>query len=67
MYINIEEITPYIAFVDDDGSGVLAGDLMLGPPFERIIPISNYLDTKPSSIIVEETDINLEYELDIDW
>lgn len=65
--INLEQLTPYIAFVDDDGEGNLAGDLMLGPPFERLIPISDYLNSQPSSIIIEETDINLYYELGIDW
>lgn len=66
LYINIEELRPYIAFADDDGGG-LVGDLMLGPPFERVIPFSDYIITKPPSILIEETNINLEYELDIDW
>tara|TARA_R110002096_G_scaffold436089_1_gene667228 strand:- start:6792 stop:7598 length:807 start_codon:yes stop_codon:yes gene_type:complete len=69
LYINIEQLTPYIAFIDDDGDPVLAGlgDLMLGPPFERVIPIADYINTKPNTIVAEEPNINLEYELTLDW
>lgn len=66
LYINIEELTPYVAFADDDGGNV-SQDLMLGPPFEYIIPIVNYKNTKPSYILVKETNINLEYELGLGW
>ncbi len=66
LYINIEQLTPYIAFGDDDG-GNIGQDLMLGPPFERVIPISDYINTKPNTILVEEVNINLEYEIGIDW
>ncbi|WP_054851348.1 hypothetical protein [Olleya sp. ITB9] len=67
LYINPELVTPYIAFADDDGDGTLAGDLMLGPPFESIILLSNYTDTQPSSVTIQETNINLEYVIGLDW
>ncbi len=66
VFINIDQLTPWIAFADDDGGGI-AQDLMLVPPFERTIPISDYTSTKPNRILVEETNINLKYELTIDW
>lgn len=66
LFINIDQLIPWIAFVDDDGGGI-AQDLMMGPPYERVIPITDFLDTKPNSILVKETDINLEYELGIGW
>tara|TARA_R110002096_G_scaffold432475_1_gene649394 strand:+ start:1043 stop:1804 length:762 start_codon:yes stop_codon:yes gene_type:complete len=66
LYVNLDILTAYIAFADDDGGGV-AQDLMLGPPLERVIPLTEYLNTKPNTILVQETDINLEYELTLDW
>lgn len=67
LYFNPEILTLYISFADDDGEGNLPGDLMLGPPFERAIPINNYIDSQPSTITVDEPDINLNYIVTIDW
>jgi hypothetical protein len=66
LFINVEELTCYIGFADDDGGGAVQ-DLMLGPPFESMIPLANYINTQPNSITVEETNINLEYTIGVDW
>jgi hypothetical protein len=66
LLINFEQLIPYIAFADDDG-GNIGEDLMLGPPFQYIIPISDYTSTKPNSFTVIEPNINLQYELSISW
>lgn len=71
LYINVEELLTYIAFADDDGvddSGIPAvDDLMLGPPFERMIPLGEYFIAQPNTFTVEETNINLEYVIGVDW
>jgi hypothetical protein len=51
---------------NEDGNGNVQ-DLMLGPPYESMIPLSSYLNTHPDSIIVEETNIDLEYVIAVDW
>ncbi|PHS10572.1 MAG: hypothetical protein COA88_02165 [Kordia sp.] len=66
LYINIAELTPYITFADDDGGGIVQ-DIMQGPPFESIIPLSNYVSSQPNTITVEENTINLEYVIGIAW
>tara|TARA_R110002124_G_scaffold287024_2_gene469950 strand:- start:67 stop:891 length:825 start_codon:yes stop_codon:yes gene_type:complete len=65
LYINANELNVFIGFFDDDGE--FAQDLMLGPPFERAIPIDNYIDSQPISITVNEPDINLNFTVGIDW
>ncbi len=66
LFINIEQLTPYIAFADDDGGGI-AQDLMLGPPFERVIPFADFVNTQTNPILVQEVDIDLEYQITVDW
>lgn len=66
LYVDIERLTPYIAFGDDDGGG-LGQELIVDAPFERAIPILDYIGTNPDTIIVEESDVDLEYELGISW
>ncbi|WP_417199889.1 hypothetical protein [Bizionia sp.] len=66
LFINPEFVTPYIAFADDDGGGMVQ-DLMFGPPFERVIPLNNYTNTQPNTITVEEASIHLEYTIGVDW
>ncbi|MBU2926705.1 hypothetical protein [Winogradskyella psychrotolerans] len=71
LYINIEELTPYIAFADDDGVddfGIPAvGDLMLGSPSASMIPLGDYYLSQPNIITLEEPSINLEYVIGVDW
>ena len=66
LYINVEELITYIAFADEDGGGIV-DDLMLGPPFERMIPLGENFISQPNTITVEEPSINLEYVLGVDW
>jgi len=56
----------YIAFADDDGGG-LVGDLMLGPPFEREIQLSDYISTQENPIPFNEANINLNFDLSVEW
>ena len=56
----------YIAFADADGGG-LAGDLMLGPPFEREIRLSDYINSQPNPIPFNESGINLNFDLSVEW
>lgn len=56
----------YIAFADDDGGG-LAGDLMLGPPFEREIQLSDYISTQENPIPFNQANINLNFDLSVEW
>jgi hypothetical protein len=65
LYVNIEELSVSIGFFDDDGE--FAQDLMLGPPFESVIPLANFVESQPNTITVEETSINLEYVVGVDW
>lgn len=65
LYINVNELNVFIGFFDDDGE--FAQDIMLGPPFERVIPISDYIDSQPNSIIVDVPEINLNFTVGIDW
>ncbi|WP_179343698.1 hypothetical protein [Winogradskyella ursingii] len=43
------------------------GDIMLGPPFQSLIPLTNFVDSQPNSITIQEENINLEYEFGLDW
>ncbi len=56
----------YIAFADADGGG-LAGDLMLGPPFEREIGLTDYINTQANPIPFNEAGINLNFDLSVEW
>jgi len=55
-----------IAFADADGEG-LVDDLMLGPPFDRLINLGILVDTQPNSITLEDSGIDLEYTVGLDW
>lgn len=56
----------YIAFADADGGG-LAGDLMLGPPFEREIRLADYINAQTNPIPFNEAGINLNFDLSVEW
>lgn len=66
LFVNVSELNIYIAFADDDG-GDIVQDLMLGPPYQSLIPFSDHINLQPSTISVEETHINLEYEIGVAW
>lgn len=54
------------AFADEDNND-LVDDLMLGTPFDSLISLSEFVDTEPNSITLQETNINLNYTIDVDW
>ncbi len=66
LFINLNELTARIAFADDDG-GEVVQDLMLGPPFERVIPFADFASAETNPVLVQETDIDLEYQITVDW
>ncbi len=53
--------------IADVDSGGLVDDIMLGPPFSRIMDLSPYLATKPNTITFSEPDIDLEFEVSLEW
>ncbi|NRD22716.1 hypothetical protein HNV10_05660 [Winogradskyella litoriviva] len=65
LYVNIDEVSAYIGFLDTDGE--FAQDLMLGPPSEIVMPIADYIDTQPINITVDEPSIDLNFTVAIDW
>lgn len=66
LFININELKLYIAFADDDGGGNVQ-DIMMGSPYESLIPLLAAKDEQPITMSVTEPKINLEYEIGIDW
>ncbi|WP_223032691.1 hypothetical protein [Hanstruepera marina] len=66
LFINVEELSTYIAFADEDNNGVVQ-DLMLGPPFESEIPLVDYMNSQPNSITIQESNIELEYTVGVEW
>ncbi len=50
---------------DDDGD--FGQDLMLGPPSEREIDLSQYIASRPNTITVNYPEINLEAVLTVEW
>ncbi len=60
------ELSLFITFADDDGNG-LVDDLMLGPPFEREISFLDFISTQPNSIPVSFSNINLDFNLGVQW
>lgn len=56
----------FIAFADADGGG-LVGDLMLGPPIEREIRLSDFINSQSNPIPFSQTDINLNFDLSVEW
>lgn len=66
IFVNPDLLEMYISFADDDG-GNTGQDVMQGPPSYRLIPITDYIDTQPSIFTVQENDIDLEYEVMINW
>ena len=66
VYLNLDYTTMQISFAEDDG-GNISQDLMNGPPFEKLIPFQNIINTQPTTANFQETDISLEYDLNLDW
>ena len=60
------DLSLYIAFADDDGNGLIE-DIMLGPPFEREISFEDFTTTQPDNLSISYPDINLDFDLSVDW
>lgn len=65
LYINPKAII-HFGLGDDDGGGV-AQDLLLGPPFEKDIDLSQYSNAQPSNITLEDSSINLDVDFGLEW
>ncbi len=53
--------------LSDIDNGIAGADLLNGPPDYREISFSNYLLTKPTTITYAFPEINLEFELYVEW
>lgn len=51
---------------DDDGGGI-AQDLLLGPPFDLDIGLKDHILEKPTTITLQQSDIDLEVVFEIEW
>ena len=56
----------YISFVEEDQNGFVQ-ELMIMPPVERLIPLNTVSNTQPTSAIFQEADLNLEYQVNLNW
>ena len=65
LYVNPNALI-HFGLADDDGGGV-GQDLLLGPPFEKDINLSQYSNTQPSNITLEDSSINLEVSFGLEW
>ncbi len=64
LYINPNGFL-ILGLADDDGNFVQ--DLLLGPPTEREISLSQYSTTQPTRITLEDTSINLDLDFGLVW
>ncbi|MCF6182713.1 hypothetical protein [Lutibacter sp.] len=64
LYID-PDFSIFIGLADDDGT--YNADLLMGPPSEREIKLSDYLATKPTTIKYTVPEINLDIELNVEW
>jgi hypothetical protein len=65
VYLNPELLVKF-SLSDSDG-GNLGEDLMLGPPTERDLDFSDYIEQKPESIIWTVPEIDLEVQFFLKW
>ncbi|MGB0199059.1 MAG: hypothetical protein ACPF80_03375 [Flavobacteriaceae bacterium] len=64
LYINPNALI-HFGLADDDGG--LGQDLLLGPPFEKELNLSQYSSTQPSSIAIEDNSISLDVDFAVEW
>jgi hypothetical protein len=64
LYID-PNLSILVGLADDDGT--YKEDLLMGPPSEREINLSDYLSTKPTTIKYTVPEINLDMELNVEW
>jgi len=65
LYVDPNTIIQF-ALADDDGGGI-GQDLLLGPPFEKDINLSQYSATTPNNINLEDSAINLDVDFTLEW
>lgn len=65
LYVNPNDII-YFGLADNDG-GDVGQDLLLGPPFEKEINLSLYNNTKPSTIKLSDSSIDLDVDFEVEW
>ena len=66
LYVNLQYNDMYISFVEDDLNGFIQ-ELMIMPPKERLIPLNTISNTQPTTATFQETDIDLEYQVNLNW
>ncbi|MCM2301326.1 MAG: hypothetical protein NDI80_01740 [Flavobacteriaceae bacterium] len=64
LYID-PTLSLWFSLADDDGT--FSQDLLMGPPFERELKLSNYVTSKPSTLRFTIPEINLDLELMVEW
>ncbi|MBS3992175.1 MAG: hypothetical protein KGZ87_00485 [Bacteroidetes bacterium] len=64
LYID-PTLSLWFSLADDDGT--FSQDLLMGPPFERELKLSNYVTSKPSILRFTIPEINLDLELTVEW
>ena len=65
LYVNPNALI-HFGLADDDDGGV-GQDLLLGPPFEKDINLSQYSNAQPSNITLEDSSINLDVDFGLEW
>lgn len=64
LFLN-PEIPLRIGLADEDGS--VDADLLLGPPFDKEISFTEHINSKPSTVTLIDSSIDLEIEFTIEW
>ncbi len=64
LYINPQR-SLLLGMADDDGN--FSEDLMLGPPFERELTLSEHIATQPDTITLSVPEIDLEVVFTVEW
>lgn len=65
LYVNPNALI-HFGLADDNGGGV-GQDLLLGPPFEKDINLSQYSNAQPSNITLEDSSISLDVDFGLEW
>jgi hypothetical protein len=65
LYVNPNALI-HFGLADDYGGGI-GQDLLLGPPFEKDINLSQYSNAQPSNVTLEDSSINLDVDFGLNW
>lgn len=66
LYVNLDYNNMFISFVEDDQNGFVQ-ELMIMPQVERLLPLNTINNTQPTTANFQETDIDLEYQVNLNW